>query len=95
MARLAALCVLAAVGCLLNSMAFVPAPESQARAINTGAVAAAAGVMAAGAPQNAEAFVFKGGFAVSIQEGKYHKHCTSNRLGTHEMKPQVCIFSRH
>ena len=62
MARLAALCVLAAVGCLLNSMAFVPAPESQARAINTGAVAAAAGVMAAGTPQNAEAFVFKGGF---------------------------------
>ena len=62
MARLAAVCVLAAVACLLNSMAFVPAPESRARAMDTGAVAAAAGVMAAGAPQNAEAFVFKGIF---------------------------------
>ena len=46
MARLAAVCVLAAVACLLNSMAFVPAPESRARAMDTGAVAAAAGVMA-------------------------------------------------
>jgi hypothetical protein len=43
-------------------MAFVPAPESRARAMDTGAVAAAAGVMAVGAPQNAEAFVFKGSF---------------------------------
>ncbi|CAL1146042.1 unnamed protein product [Cladocopium goreaui] len=60
MARLAAVCVLAAVACLLNSMAFVPAPESRARAMDTGAVAVAAGVMAVGAPQNAEAFVFKG-----------------------------------
>ena len=62
MARLAAVCVLAAVACLLNSMAFVPAPESRARAMDTGAVVAAAGVMAVGAPQNAEAFVFKGSF---------------------------------
>ena len=73
MARLAALCVLAAVGCLLNSMAFVPAPESQARAINTGAVAAAAGVMAAGAPQNAEAFVFKGGFNCNLAETRSYQ----------------------
>ena len=65
MARLAAVCVLAAVACLLNSMAFVPAPESRARAMDTGAMAAAAGVMAVGAPQNAEAFVFKGSFAAS------------------------------
>eukprot|EP00438_Fugacium_kawagutii_P018487 Skav225885 [mRNA] locus=scaffold1460:19017:19397:- [translate_table: standard] len=58
MARLAALCVLVAGACLLNSMAFVPAPESRAR--DTASLAAAAGVMAIGAPQNAEAFVFKG-----------------------------------
>ena len=68
MARLAAVCVLAAVACLLNSMAFVPAPESRARAMDTGAVAAAAGVMAVGAPQNAEAFVFKGSFASNLGE---------------------------
>ncbi|CAE7256017.1 unnamed protein product, partial [Symbiodinium necroappetens] len=57
MARLAAVCVLAAAACcLLRSMAFVPAPAPRSDVVTTAAGAA----VIASAPMAADAFVYKG-----------------------------------